>query len=393
MCICLWFLFETPRWLVFHGKVDKAREVMRKIRSDDVVEKELGDIVNDYELTSKHAIGTVQFIKKVFHSKTLLYTMFIGCSIQIFQAFSGNTIILFYSSSILKTVGFNLKEAIWFSTLPATVNLIMKAVSAFLVERTGRRKLHIASSICVTISLGLLAASFYLGNINSPSAVPLQEGGKCDFKKCGTCATNSHCGFCTVKVDGEYLYGTCSEGSKDHADVRVNNSQCVTWNETVWTNETSNITSEWYFDHCPDNKFAIFSLVAMFLLVASAASGTVSLPFVINSEIYPTWARGPAVSVASMFYWMSNLLLALTFLTLIDTLGLPLVIIVVYGAVTAISVVFCFFLLPETKNQPLEKIEKLFSRPYFLTWHNEHVFRKPLNISQYSIVEMEERTL
>ena len=57
MCICLLFLFETPRWLVFHGKVDKAREVMRKIRSHDMVEKELSDIVNDYEMTSKNAIG------------------------------------------------------------------------------------------------------------------------------------------------------------------------------------------------------------------------------------------------------------------------------------------------------------------------------------------------
>ena len=42
MGVCLLFLFETPRWLVFHGKVDKAREVIRKIRSDDVVEEELG---------------------------------------------------------------------------------------------------------------------------------------------------------------------------------------------------------------------------------------------------------------------------------------------------------------------------------------------------------------
>ena len=57
MCIGLLFLFETPRWLVFHGKVDKAREVMKKIRSDDMVEEELGDIVNDYELTSKNVLG------------------------------------------------------------------------------------------------------------------------------------------------------------------------------------------------------------------------------------------------------------------------------------------------------------------------------------------------
>ena len=334
--------------------------------------------------------GTIQFIKKVLHDRILLYTMFIGSGIQIFQVFSGNAVVILYSSSILKTVGFNLTEAIWFSTVPTTVNLIMKATSAFLVEKTGRRKLYIASGICVIISLGLLATSFYLGNNSSPSAVPLQEGGRCAYKKCGSCVTNSHCGFCTVKVDGEYLYGTCSEGSKDHADVRVNNSQCVTWNETVWTNGTSNITSEWYFDHCPDNKFAIFSLVAMFLLVASAASGTVSLPWIINSEIYPTWARGPAVSLASILSWLSNLLLALTFLSLVDALGLPLVVIIVYGAVTVINVVFSFFLLPETSKQSLEKIEGLFSRPYFLTWCNDHGYTKPK--SMYSTVEMEEQT-
>jgi len=335
--------------------------------------------------------GTVQFIKKVLHNKTLLYTMFIGCSIQIFQVFSGNTIFIMYSSSVLKTVGFSLKEAIWFSTVPATLNLITKVVSVFLVERTGRRKLFITSGMCVAISFGLLATTFYLGDNSSPSAVPLHEDGRCDFKNCGACTTNSHCGFCTVEVDGEYLYGTCSEGSKDHDDVGVNNSQCVTWNETVWTNETSNITSQWYFDHCPDNKFAVFSLVAMLVLVMSACIGSVSLPWIINSEIYPTWARSPAVSLASILSWLSNLLLALTFLSLVDALGLPLVIIVVYGAGTVVSIVFSIFLLPETRNQPLEKIEELFSSLYFLTWCNNHGFRKPQNM--YSRVEMDEQTL
>ena len=41
-----------------------------------------------------------------------------------------------------------------------------------------------------------------------------------------TCVTNSHCGFCTVKVNGEYLFGTCSEGSMDGHDFSDNNTQC-----------------------------------------------------------------------------------------------------------------------------------------------------------------------
>ena len=53
ICIFLLFLFETPRWLVFHGKVVKADE---DSYSDDVVEEELSDIVNVYEVTSKNVV-------------------------------------------------------------------------------------------------------------------------------------------------------------------------------------------------------------------------------------------------------------------------------------------------------------------------------------------------
>ena len=63
MCCGLWFLFETPRWLVFHGKSDKARKVMEKIRSGSTVEEELLNIQKDYELHVKNALGLLNVIK------------------------------------------------------------------------------------------------------------------------------------------------------------------------------------------------------------------------------------------------------------------------------------------------------------------------------------------
>ena len=63
MCCGLWFLFETPRWLVFHGKSDKARKVMEKIRSGSAVEEELLNIQKDYELHVKNALGLLNVIK------------------------------------------------------------------------------------------------------------------------------------------------------------------------------------------------------------------------------------------------------------------------------------------------------------------------------------------
>ena len=57
MCCGLWFLFETPRWLVLHGRLEKARKVMETIRISNMVEGELCDIQKDYELNSKRTTG------------------------------------------------------------------------------------------------------------------------------------------------------------------------------------------------------------------------------------------------------------------------------------------------------------------------------------------------
>ena len=323
-------------------------------------------------------------------NKAVLHALFIGCTIQVLQVFSGSTIVVSYGSTLFKMVGFSLKEAIWFATLPSFLNLAVKVTSAFFIEKIGRRKLFIVSGTFVVLFHSLLATFLFLGNNGSPSAVPLAEEGKCDYSNCGACVANSHCGFCTVKANEEYLYGTCSEGNVDGDDFNDNNTLCVVSNKVINTNDTVH-TSEWYFDHCPNSKYAVFSLLVIMLLLASTSAGVTSLPWLINSEIYPTWARGQAASLSSLFKWFTNILLLLTFLSLVDALGLPQVI-VMYAVISFIGVVFVFLFLPETSNQPLEKIEELFDKPYFLTWCSLHACRKRRHSLSYSVVEMHQQT-
>ena len=49
-------------------------------------------------------------------------------------------------------------------------------------------------------------------------------------------------------------------------------------------------------------------------------AGMGPMPWTINSEIYPLWARSTGTSVATMVNWLSNLVISMTFLTLTNTL-------------------------------------------------------------------------
>jgi MFS family permease len=81
------------------------------------------------------------------------------------------------------------------------------------------------------------------------------------------------------------------------------------------------------------------AVASLTLYVAFFAVGLGPVFWLLISEIYPLKVRGSAMSVATMANWGSNLLVALTFLTLVGAL------------------VFSYFLVPETKERSLEDIQ------------------------------------
>lgn len=78
--------------------------------------------------------------------------------------------------------------------------------------------------------------------------------------------------------------------------------------------------------------------------------------WLIIAEIYPQSIRGIAMSLATLVNWGANLIVALTFLSLVDWFG-PAVTFWLYAALAAVALVFTYELVPETKGKTLEQIE------------------------------------
>ena len=101
---------------------------------------------------------------------------------------------------------------------------------------------------------------------------------------------------------------------------------------------------------------AWISLVCVMLYVASFAISLGPVFWLMISEIYPLKIRGRAMSVATVMNWGSNLLVALTFLTLLHSFGRAATF-WLYALMGLLAWIFVYRLVPETKGKTLEEIE------------------------------------
>jgi sugar porter (SP) family MFS transporter len=94
------------------------------------------------------------------------------------------------------------------------------------------------------------------------------------------------------------------------------------------------------------------------IFVIGFAIGLGPITWVILSEIYPLKIRGKAMGLALFANWLFNYLVSLTFLLLMEKIGMGKTF-ACYGILSLLSLIFVYFYIPETKGKSLEEIEFL----------------------------------
>jgi MFS transporter, SP family, galactose:H+ symporter len=109
--------------------------------------------------------------------------------------------------------------------------------------------------------------------------------------------------------------------------------------------------------HQPGAALGWLSVVILMAYVASFAISLGPIFWLLIAEIYPLKIRGAAEGTAAGTNWAANLLVSITFLSLVEALG-PSRTFWLYGLLAIVTWLFCYYLVPETKGRTLEEIEK-----------------------------------
>ncbi|XP_071082979.1 proton myo-inositol cotransporter-like [Haliotis cracherodii] len=349
------FLPESPHWMIDSGHVEKARKILMQVRGTPDVEEEMTAIKQKLEESKKASSFNNGFIlTRVLTTSHVRRSLFVGAGLQFFQQVCGINTVIYYSATIMRMAGFTVQHAIWLVVAPNAVNFLATFIGMYLVDRLGRKVLLLCSFVGVFVSLGVLATGFQLSSINAPPINVTETfnnetyTGACNklYSNCDECTTNTDCGFCyDVSTDGSCL----PVDSNDEGRSLVGRCNASDEPGSAFT---------FAYGYCPNN-YSWMPVFGMVLFVFSFAPGLGPIPWTVNSEIYPLWARGTCTALAGATNWTFNLLISLTFLTLTETIT-KYGTFWLYAGMCVVGFVFVLIFLPETKDKSLEEVEQLF---------------------------------
>jgi MFS transporter, SP family, galactose:H+ symporter len=263
--IGMFFLPETPRWLIRGGHHEVAQRVLVRIRELSDVNVEIEEIKASLAQQAESGHWTDLLRRQVRPA------LVVGLGLAIFQQITGINTVIYYAPRILQSAGFDSASGAILATVGVgIVNVGMTILAMFLVDRAGRRPLLLVGIAGMIITLSMLGLSFRFAN--------------------------------------------------------------------------------------PSGQLAWISVICLMGYVASFAISLGPIFWLLIAEIYPLKIRGLAEGTAATFNWASNLIVSLTFLTLVEKLGASSTFLL-YATASVASWLFAYYFVPETKGRSLEQIE------------------------------------
>lgn len=152
--LLLFWVPESPRWLVRKGRVAQGLDILRKINPDEATAREQLDAI---KLTLQNE-GTSR-LRDLFAPR-LRRALVIGFCVALFQQITGINAIFYYAPEIFKTAGVNISGAMSFTVLIGLTLVIATLVSMWIIDKVGRRSLLIFGSAGMAITLSCTGMLF-----------------------------------------------------------------------------------------------------------------------------------------------------------------------------------------------------------------------------------------
>jgi sugar porter (SP) family MFS transporter len=147
----MFFMPETPRFLVRKGEEGEAREVLDEVTADDETPDEKVEEIREVEEEE----GSFRLLREAWVRPALI----VAIGLAVFQQFIGINTIIYYAPTTLTSVGFGAESAIYANLVIGVLNVLMTVVAIRIIDRVGRKPMLLFGLVGMVTSLTVLGLS------------------------------------------------------------------------------------------------------------------------------------------------------------------------------------------------------------------------------------------
>lgn len=152
----LFFVKESPRWLIQAGREGEARRILEGIGGATHAEAEIAAV--------RDVAGQEEGrFSELFHAR-FRTPLIIAVLLMAFSQFSGINAIMYYSTKIFTTAGVGIADSFTASAMIGLVNVVFTFVAIALVDKAGRRPLLLVGLGIQVVALAAVGFMFR-GNV------------------------------------------------------------------------------------------------------------------------------------------------------------------------------------------------------------------------------------
>ena len=149
----IFFIPESPKWLIVNGKLDKASLVLGKIYASET------EVRNEIQTTQDSLKGETKGAWADLLKPGIFVAVLAGSAIAILGQFMGVNAVLYYGPKIFSEAGFD--NPMFSTVLVGVVNCVTTVLAVFIIDRVGRKQLiywGVSGMILCLVAIGIYFA-------------------------------------------------------------------------------------------------------------------------------------------------------------------------------------------------------------------------------------------
>ncbi len=154
--VALFFIPESPRFLVASGNKELARKVLTRLYGSVSADAKLADI--DSTLTHDHRPRMSDLFDRT--RSRVRPIVWVGIGLAVFQQLVGINVVFYYGAVLWQAAGFSESDALAINVDSGSISIAACLITFFFVDKIGRKPLLWFGSAGMAITLGLVAYAF-----------------------------------------------------------------------------------------------------------------------------------------------------------------------------------------------------------------------------------------